>query len=221
LADLLLENRSFARAALEYEKTAYEYPGHEKLFAAGYAAIYAYREQLAAASPEEKDKVKRETVASSLKFAATFPKHEKAAIVLGAAAADLYDMKDSSRPSLPPQAHPGVPGCDREVLKSAWVVSAIPVMSSGVRRGRGGLCEGSGSALQKTKPGRLQRQSYFHLQAEQANALRLSGSCRPFPARRPHGSNLEGPGECRVRCSCRPDSAQGLENGGYRSCGIS
>ena len=59
LADLLLENRSFARAAVEYEKTAYNYPRHEKSSAAGYAAIYAYREHLRTAAPEEKDKVKR------------------------------------------------------------------------------------------------------------------------------------------------------------------
>jgi len=123
LADLLLENRSFARAALEYEKTAYEYPGHEKSSAAGYAAIYAYREHLAAASPEEKDKVKRETVASSLKFAETFPKHEKAAIVLGAAADDLYDMKDFE-PALATSRKliQEFPAADQEVLKSAWIV---------------------------------------------------------------------------------------------------
>ena len=30
LADLLLENRSFAEAGVEYEKTAYDYSRHEK-----------------------------------------------------------------------------------------------------------------------------------------------------------------------------------------------
>ena len=123
LADLLLENRSFARAALEYEKTAYNYPRHEKSSAAGYAAIYAYREHLREASPEEKDKVKRETVRSSLKFAETFPEHEKAAIVLGAAADDLYDMKDYKQALAAARKLIKVfPGADREVLKSAWIV---------------------------------------------------------------------------------------------------
>ena len=123
LADLLLENRSFARAAVEYEKTAYNYPQNEKSSAAGYAAIYAYREHLRTAAPEEKDNVKRETVRSSLKFADTYPKHEKAAIVLGAAADDLHDMKDyeqalaTSRKLLN-----DFPGADQEVLKSAWIV---------------------------------------------------------------------------------------------------
>jgi len=94
LADLLLENRSFGEAALEYEKTAYDYATNEKSSAAGYAAVFAYREHLAATPPENQTAVKREVVRSSLKFADTFPKHEKAPIVLGAAADDLYLMKE-------------------------------------------------------------------------------------------------------------------------------
>ncbi|HEY6873580.1 MAG TPA: tetratricopeptide repeat protein [Geobacteraceae bacterium] len=124
LADLLLENRSFARAALEYEKTAYDYPRHEKSSAAGYAAIYAHREHLAEAAPGEKDKVRRETVASSLKFAETYPKHEKAAIVLGAAADDLYDMKEYEQAlAASRKLIQAFPGADRETLRSAWIVA--------------------------------------------------------------------------------------------------
>jgi outer membrane protein assembly factor BamD (BamD/ComL family) len=124
LADLLLENRSFFKAALEYEKTAYNYPRHEKASAAGYAAIYAYREHLKTAGPGEKDKVKRETVRSSLKFAETYPKHEKAAIVLGAAADDLYDLKDYEQAlAAARKLIQAFPGADRETLKSAWIVA--------------------------------------------------------------------------------------------------
>ena len=124
LADLLLENRSFARAALEYEKTAYNYPRHEKSPAAGYAAVYAHREDLRTAGEEQKEKVKRETVASSLKFADTYPEHEKAAIVLGAAADDLYDLKDHEQALASARKLIQVfPGADQEVLKSAWIVS--------------------------------------------------------------------------------------------------
>lgn len=123
LAELLLENRSFAGAAQEYEKTAYNYPRHEKSAAAGYAAIFAYREHLRSAVPEEKEKVKRETVASSLKFAETYPEHEKAAIVLGAAADDLFDLKDYEQTIAAGRKLILVfPGADREVLKSAWIV---------------------------------------------------------------------------------------------------
>ena len=93
LADLLLENRSFGAAAVEYEKTAYGYPSHEKSPQAGYAAVYAYRKQLDVAAPQDSDPVKREVVRCSMKFADSFPAHEKAALVLGAAVDDLYGMK--------------------------------------------------------------------------------------------------------------------------------
>ena len=123
LAELLLENHSFARAAVEYEKTAYNYPRHDKSSAAGYAAIYAYREYLRVAAPEEKSRVRRETVRSSLTFAETFPEHEKAAIVLGAAADDLFDMKDFEHALAAARRLLEVfPEAARKVRRSAWIV---------------------------------------------------------------------------------------------------
>jgi tetratricopeptide (TPR) repeat protein len=94
MADLLLENKDFAAAAKQYERTAYGYPAHAQSAAAGYAAVFSYREQLKVADKGQQDAVKRDAVASSLKFADTFPEHEKAAAVLGAAADDQYEMKD-------------------------------------------------------------------------------------------------------------------------------
>ncbi len=124
LADLFLENRSFDLAAAEYEKTAYEYPRHEKSSQAGYAAIFAYREHLGAVAAGAKDQVKREVVRSSLKFADTYPEHEKAAIVLGAAADDLYDMKDYE-PALAAARKliDAFPRADAEVVRTAWLVA--------------------------------------------------------------------------------------------------
>jgi tetratricopeptide (TPR) repeat protein len=123
LADLLLENRSFDEAAVEFEKTAYGYPHHAQSSRAGYAAVYAYREYLGTVPSKEKEKVKREVVRSSLKFADTFPKHEKAAVILGAAADDLYDMKDYAPALAAAQKLIKVfPGADTEVLRSAWLV---------------------------------------------------------------------------------------------------
>ena len=123
LADLLVENRSFGEAAVEFEKTAYDYPTHEKSSQAGYAAVAAYREQLRTAAPEYKDEVRREAVRSSLKFADTFPKHEKAAIVLGAAADDLYDMKEYDRAlAAANKLLEEFPKTDVDVIRSAWLV---------------------------------------------------------------------------------------------------
>ncbi len=123
LAGLLLENRSFGTAAVEFEKTAYGYPPHEKSSQAGYAAVSAYREQLGAVAPEDKDTVKREVVRSSLKFADTFPKHEKAAIVLGAAADDLYGMKEYEQALAAANKLLEVfPGTDVDVVREAWLI---------------------------------------------------------------------------------------------------
>jgi tetratricopeptide (TPR) repeat protein len=97
LADLLLEHRAFGDAAREYERTAYDYPAHEKAAAAGYAAVYAHREHLAAVAkegPTVQDGVKREVIRSSLRFADAFPQHDKAALVMGAALEDIYALKD-------------------------------------------------------------------------------------------------------------------------------
>ncbi len=123
LADLFLENRSFDLAAMEYEKIAYEYPRHEKSPQAGYAAIYAYRQHLVGAAPAAKDQVRREVVRSSLKFADIYPEHEKAAIVLGAAADDLYDLRDYEQAlATAHKLNKVFPGADKDVKRAAWLV---------------------------------------------------------------------------------------------------
>jgi tetratricopeptide (TPR) repeat protein len=125
LADLLLENQSFGAAAVEFEKTAYGYQPHEKSSEAGYAAVYAHREQFGAVAPENMDTVKREVVSSSLKFADSFPEHEKAAIVLGAAADDLYGMKEYEQALTAANKLLKVfPDTDVDVVRAAWLVIA-------------------------------------------------------------------------------------------------
>lgn len=94
LADLLLENKSFHDAAFEYERTAYDYPVHEKAAAAGYAAVYTHRENLVAATHDKKIVVKRDVIRSSLRFSEAFPQHEKASLVMGAALEDIFAMKE-------------------------------------------------------------------------------------------------------------------------------
>ena len=123
LADLLRENRLFGAAAVEFEKTAYGYPPNEKSSQAGYAAVFSYREQLGAARPEDAEAVKRESIRSSLKFSDAFPGHEKAAIVLGAAADDLYSMKEyEPARAAATKLIETFPGTDGDVVRDAWMV---------------------------------------------------------------------------------------------------
>ncbi|MFZ8986150.1 MAG: tetratricopeptide repeat protein [Steroidobacteraceae bacterium] len=125
LADLLLENSDFGDAAREYERTAYDYPAHDKSSAAGYAAVYAHRQDLKSATGEASETIRRATVESSLRFADAFPQHEHAAQVLGAAADDLYGMGERGRARDVAQrvvdsylaANPGI-------RRSAWAVVA-------------------------------------------------------------------------------------------------
>ena len=125
LADLLLENRSYTEAAVEYEKTAYAYEPHEQSAKAGYAAVYAYRQQLELTPDQDSLPFKQDVVRSSLTFAETFPEHEKAAVVLGAAADDLYDMGEH-RPALAAAEKliGAFPAADVNVKRAAWMVVA-------------------------------------------------------------------------------------------------
>jgi tetratricopeptide (TPR) repeat protein len=128
LADLLLENNDFGEAAKQYERTAYGYAPHPQAAAAGYAAIYAYREQLKVAGPTGKDQqdlIKRDTVASSLKFADAFPQDEHVAAVLGAAADDMYEMKDyKGAIEADQRVIDKYPGAEASIRRSAWIVVA-------------------------------------------------------------------------------------------------
>ncbi|MGI9272119.1 MAG: tetratricopeptide repeat protein [Woeseiaceae bacterium] len=125
LADLLLENENFGEAAAEYERTAYTYAEHEQASAAGYAAIFAHRENLKVATGARQLEVKQLTVESSLRFADTFPDHEQAPVVLGKAVDDLYEMKDLPRAIA--SAHLLIeryPDADTALIRSAWAVVA-------------------------------------------------------------------------------------------------
>ena len=125
LADLLLENEDFIEAAHEYERTAYSYDAHDKSSAAGYAAVYAYRQELGVATGARQREVKEATVDSSLRFADAYPEHEEAPVVLGAAADDLYEMKDFPRAIESAQTLvERYPASDPDLRRSAWAVVA-------------------------------------------------------------------------------------------------
>ena len=124
-ADLLREDGNFSRAAAQYERTAYEYPAHEKSAAAGYAAIFAHRENLKVVEASAQENARRASVASSLRFADTFPQHEQAPVVLVAAAQDLYELKDhAAAREAGRKLLAKFPSASRELQRSAWTVVA-------------------------------------------------------------------------------------------------
>jgi len=125
LADLLLEHKDFTQAALEYERSAYEYEPHEQSAAAGYAAVFAHRQDLEVATGARRLQVKQATVVSSLRFADTFQQHDQVAIVLGAAADDLYELQDFGLAIESAQKLiDRYPGAETALLRSAWAVIA-------------------------------------------------------------------------------------------------
>ena len=125
LADLLLEDENFGNAAREYERTAYEYEPHDQAAAAGYAAVYAYRAYLDVVTGAQRLEVKRSTVSSSLTFADAFPEHEQTPVVLGAAADDLYEMKDFGQAiGAAQKLIDRYPSTDDGLRRAAWAVIA-------------------------------------------------------------------------------------------------
>ena len=125
LAGLLLEHKDYLGAAMEYERTAYNYPSHEDSASAGYAAVFAYREHLKTVDQYQRNIVKREIIRSSLKFAEFFPTHKHAAIVLVAAVDDLYALEDYEQAiTYGRRVIEVYPNADKKLLRSAWMVVA-------------------------------------------------------------------------------------------------
>lgn len=124
-ADLQLENADFGPAAREYERIAYDYPPHDRAADAGYAAIFAHREHEQAVPDEARDDVRRDAVASTLRFVEAHPDHEHAAKVLGAAVDDLYALGEHARAI--EQGHRLIdthPDAAPEILRAAWLTVA-------------------------------------------------------------------------------------------------
>ena len=226
MADLLLENKDFGEAARQYERTAYGYPAHPQSSAAGYAAVYAFREQLKVAGEDQREAVKRDTVASSLKFADAFPEHEHAAAILGAAADDLFEMKD----------YPAAVGIAQRVLgtyasrgarhpalrldrRRARLLRARPVPASRAGLRRGAEAHGGGRRLPGGAGGQPRR---LHLQAGRAGQGSAGSSCggRSFPEDPLGGAHLHHPPHGRVRRGRRADGAPGLDGGGVGAGGV-
>ena len=97
LAEVLFESHQYARAATEYERSAYDYPRGEKSAAAGYAALVAYQKQEDTLAAADKPAWHARSVDSALKFSDAFPSHPEVPVVMTRAAQDLYAAKDTTR----------------------------------------------------------------------------------------------------------------------------
>jgi tetratricopeptide (TPR) repeat protein len=97
LADALYESGDYARAAEEYERTAYTYaPGPDSAKAA-YAALSAYQKQEVLLTGDEQGAWHARSIESGVRFARAFPAHPDSAGVLTRATEELYQAHELPR----------------------------------------------------------------------------------------------------------------------------
>jgi cellulose synthase operon protein C len=97
LAEVLYESGQYAASAVEYEKTAYEYPTHPHSADAGYAALLAHTAEQKGVAGEALAPLQRTGVDSELRFAAAFPADSRTPAVLTNAADALFKLHDNER----------------------------------------------------------------------------------------------------------------------------
>jgi len=125
LAEILFESGEFGDAVVEYERTAYGYPFHEKSAEAGYATILAYREHEKVLSGAARDEWHRAYLDSGLKFADTYPEHPESGAVLTTVAEDLFQQNQFDLAIAVGQAVVGKqPPVKPELARTAWTVIA-------------------------------------------------------------------------------------------------
>ena len=129
LAEVLFESGDFDAATAEYERTAYEYPSHEKAAEAAYAALLSYREHEKTldsdAQAEARAAWHQQYLDSGLKFADTFPEHPESGAVLTLVAEDLFAQNQFDLAIAVGQTVVGKqPPVKPELARTAWTVIA-------------------------------------------------------------------------------------------------
>jgi TolA-binding protein len=97
LAEVLFEGGRFADAAVEYARTAYDYPIHPRSSGAGYASLVAYQKHEVQLEGAERARWHRQLIENELMFANTFVEHPEAGAVLAKAAEDLFALNEFDR----------------------------------------------------------------------------------------------------------------------------
>ncbi|MDX1516668.1 MAG: tetratricopeptide repeat protein [Woeseiaceae bacterium] len=125
LAEILFESEDFEAAKIEYERTAYAYPLHEKSAEAGYAALLAYQQHETTLSGEAKTVWHQAYLDSGLRFADTYPEHPESGAVLTAVAEDLFRQNQFDLAIAVGQAVVGKqPPVEAPLARTAWTVIA-------------------------------------------------------------------------------------------------
>ncbi|MCH9696087.1 MAG: tetratricopeptide repeat protein [Gammaproteobacteria bacterium] len=125
LAEILFESEDFGAATEEYERTAYDYPAHDKSAEAGYAAILAYREHELTLQGSLKDEWHARYLDSGLKFADMYPQHPESGAVLTTVAEDLFEQNQFDLAIGVGQAVVAKqPPVKPELARTAWTVIA-------------------------------------------------------------------------------------------------
>jgi TolA-binding protein len=90
LGELLFESRNFAEARDAYVRSAYDYGPHEHAAEAGYAALLASREHEKQLTADALTAWHEQHTGYALQFAATYPAHPQAGVVLANVAEELF-----------------------------------------------------------------------------------------------------------------------------------
>lgn len=132
LAELLYEDKRFAEASTEYEKTAYGYPRHAKSADAGYAALLGYAQQEKAAAAAQLPALQRAGVASAQRFAKEFAGDPRCGPVLTHAAEKLYALRDGEQAAaVAQQVLALAPPAEPAQRRVAWTVIAHTAFERG------------------------------------------------------------------------------------------
>jgi outer membrane protein assembly factor BamD (BamD/ComL family) len=131
LAELLYEDKRYTEAAVEYEKSAYDYPTHPKSADAGYSALLSYAALEKAAPPAQVPALQRTGVESALRFAKTFPADTRTPTVLTNTAEKLFALRDPRAVEVAEQVLAIQPPVSVAFRRVAWTVVAHSAFDAG------------------------------------------------------------------------------------------
>ena len=125
LAEVLFESGNYRDAAREYEETAYGYAFHSRSSEAGYAALLAFARHEETLDGGARAQWHSQRIESGIRFAATFPDHEQAALVMTNSAEMLFALDNFERArTVGYGLLEAFPSLDVEHRRTAWTVVA-------------------------------------------------------------------------------------------------